>query len=194
MDLSPSSYHGTLEELWDEEEEPEQIEPMIKVVPSAYHQYLHVFSKVKAEKIPPNCACDHHIELNESLPHFNPSLPTIVERNASNYALGAVLSQVSDSGNHPIAFYSRKPIPEELNYDIHDKELLGIALALNRWSVFCLSLSSPFEVLTNHSSMQYFISSNILTLLQAFWSEFLSDFHFLITYLPGCLVTLLDEL
>ncbi|MBW0556720.1 hypothetical protein O181_096435 [Austropuccinia psidii MF-1] len=48
MDLL-SSYHDSLEELWDEEEEPEEIETVMKVVPSAYHQYLYVFSKVKGE-------------------------------------------------------------------------------------------------------------------------------------------------
>ncbi|MBW0472036.1 hypothetical protein O181_011751 [Austropuccinia psidii MF-1] len=67
MDLPPSSYHDSLEELWGEEEEPEEIETLMKVVPSVYHQYLDVFSKVKAEKRPPNCACDHHIELEGSL-------------------------------------------------------------------------------------------------------------------------------
>ncbi|MBW0485755.1 hypothetical protein O181_025470 [Austropuccinia psidii MF-1] len=64
------------------------------------------------------------------LSHFNPSLPTIVETNASDYSLGAVLSQVSNSGRQPIAFYSHKVSPEELNYEIHDKELLGIVWAL----------------------------------------------------------------
>ncbi|MBW0584444.1 hypothetical protein O181_124159 [Austropuccinia psidii MF-1] len=44
------------------------------------------------------------------LSHFNPSLPTIVETDASNYALGAVLSQVSDSGKHSIAFDRRQLI------------------------------------------------------------------------------------
>ncbi|MBW0565537.1 hypothetical protein O181_105252 [Austropuccinia psidii MF-1] len=155
MDFPPSSYHDFLEDLWDEEEEPEEIETMIRVVPSVYHQYLDVFSKVKAEKLPPHRACDHHIELEGSLPpveeclsqfqqlkeaftttqllsHFNPSLPTIVETNASNYALGALLSQISDSGKHPIAFDSRKRIPAELNYEIHDKEPLGIVWALKR--------------------------------------------------------------
>ncbi|MBW0539519.1 hypothetical protein O181_079234, partial [Austropuccinia psidii MF-1] len=104
------------------------------------------------------------------LSDFNPSLPTIVETDASDYALGAVLSQVSDSGKHPIAFDSCKPIPEELNYEIHDKELLGIVWALKRWRAFLLSLSSSFEVLINHSSLQYFISSKFLprpTLLDA---------------------------
>ncbi|MBW0535489.1 hypothetical protein O181_075204, partial [Austropuccinia psidii MF-1] len=65
----------------------------------------------------------------------------------------------SDSGKHPIAFNSRKLIPAELIYEIHDKELLGKVWALKRWRAFLLSLSSPFEVLTDHSSLQYFISS-----------------------------------
>ncbi|MBW0479297.1 hypothetical protein O181_019012 [Austropuccinia psidii MF-1] len=38
--------------------------------------------------------------------HFNPSLPTIVETDSSDYALGAVLSQVSDTGKHKIEFDS----------------------------------------------------------------------------------------
>ncbi|MBW0544475.1 hypothetical protein O181_084190 [Austropuccinia psidii MF-1] len=42
VDLNPSSYHDFLEELWDEKEEPGEIENLIKVVPSAYHHYLDV--------------------------------------------------------------------------------------------------------------------------------------------------------
>ncbi|MBW0479083.1 hypothetical protein O181_018798 [Austropuccinia psidii MF-1] len=68
MDLPPSSYHYCLDKLWDEEEEPEEVETMMKVVPPVYHQYLDVFSKLKAEKIPPHRTCDHHIKLEGSLP------------------------------------------------------------------------------------------------------------------------------
>ncbi|MBW0551658.1 hypothetical protein O181_091373 [Austropuccinia psidii MF-1] len=101
---------------------------------------------------------------------------------------------VSDSGKHPIAFDSRNHIPAELSYEIHDKELLVIVWALKRWRAFLLSLSSPFGVLTDHSSLQYFMSSKVLTQLQARWDEFLSEFHFSITYCPGCLATLPDAL
>ncbi|MBW0573119.1 hypothetical protein O181_112834 [Austropuccinia psidii MF-1] len=128
------------------------------------------------------------------LPHFDPSLPTIVETDASDYALGAALSQVSDSGKNPIAFDSHKRLPAELNYEIHDKELLGIVSALKCWRACLLSVSSSFEVLTNHTSLQYFMSSKILTCRQARWAEFLSEFHFSITYHSGCLATLPDAL
>ncbi|MBW0538465.1 hypothetical protein O181_078180 [Austropuccinia psidii MF-1] len=97
------------------------------------------------------------------LPHFNPSQPTIVETDASDYSLGAVLSQVCDSGEHPIAFDSCKLLPNELTYEFHDKELLGIVWALTHWRAFLLSLSNPFEVLKDHSSLQYFRSSKVLT-------------------------------
>ncbi|MBW0471783.1 hypothetical protein O181_011498 [Austropuccinia psidii MF-1] len=134
---------------------------------------------------------DSYFPLNEeALSQFhdcsNPSLPTIVETNASDYALGAVLSQVSDSGKHPIAFNSLNLIVAKLNYEIHEKELLGIVWA------FLLSLSSPFEILTDHSSLQYFMSSKVLTCCQACPAGFLSEFHFSITYLPGHLIMLVQ--
>ncbi|MBW0559620.1 hypothetical protein O181_099335 [Austropuccinia psidii MF-1] len=68
MNLPASSYHDSLQKLWYEEEDPKEIETMMKVVPSFYHQYGDVFSKVKAEKLLPHCACDHPIDLEGSLP------------------------------------------------------------------------------------------------------------------------------
>ncbi|MBW0559107.1 hypothetical protein O181_098822 [Austropuccinia psidii MF-1] len=112
------------------------------------------------------------------LSHFNPSLPTIV----------------NDSGKHPIAFNSHKLLPAEFNFEINDKELLGIVWALKHWRAFLLSLSNSFEVLTDHSSLQYFMFSKVLTCLQTHWAEFLSEFHFTITYRPGRRATLPDAL
>ncbi|MBW0467762.1 hypothetical protein O181_007477 [Austropuccinia psidii MF-1] len=128
------------------------------------------------------------------LAHLNPSLPTIAETDASDYALGAVLSQLNDSGKHLIAFDSCKLFPDELNYEIHNKELLGIVWALKHWRAFPLSLSNTFEVLTDHSSLQYFMSSEVFTRRQTHWAEFLCEFHFTITYCPGRLATLPDAL
>ncbi|MBW0577452.1 hypothetical protein O181_117167 [Austropuccinia psidii MF-1] len=83
---------------------------------------------------------------------------------------------------------------QELNYEIHEKELLGIVWALKGWRAFLLSLSSPFEVLTDHSYLQHFMSSKVLYLHQSHQAELLSEFHSAITYCPGHLTTLPDAL
>jgi hypothetical protein len=49
---------------------------------------------------------------------------------ASDYVIGARMTQPGLDGKlRPVAFYSRKLIQVELNYDIHDKELLAIVIA-----------------------------------------------------------------
>ncbi|MBW0590668.1 hypothetical protein O181_130383 [Austropuccinia psidii MF-1] len=177
-------------------------------VANFYHRFIKNYSK-KISSLTNFPKKDPHFPLNEEalrqfhnpkevftiapiFSHFDPSLPTIVEPDAADYALVSVLSQISDSGKHPIAFDSCKLLPAELNYEIHDKELLGKVWALKHWRAFLLSLSSSFEVLTNHSSLQYFMSSKILTCCHACWAAFLFEFHFSITYHP--LATLPDAL
>ncbi|MBW0508701.1 hypothetical protein O181_048416 [Austropuccinia psidii MF-1] len=68
MNLPPLSFHASLEEQWDDEEEPKEIVVVFKVVPPAFHHYLDVLSKVKLEKLSPHRACDNHIKLEGLLP------------------------------------------------------------------------------------------------------------------------------
>ncbi|MBW0556053.1 hypothetical protein O181_095768 [Austropuccinia psidii MF-1] len=114
MDLPPSSYHDSLEELWDEEEEPEEIETVMKVVPSAYHQYFDVFSKMKVEKLPPHCACDHHIELEGSLPPVGviyslskQESDTLRDYISENLDKGFIIPSSSSTGE-PVLFVKKK--------------------------------------------------------------------------------------
>jgi hypothetical protein len=68
------------------------------------------------------------------LAHFNPQKEVIVETDASDFALGAVLSQRDNENRlHPVAFHSRKFSPVEINYEIHDKELLAIIDTFKHW-------------------------------------------------------------
>ena len=59
----------------------------------------------------------------------------MVETDASDYAITAILSQISpiDGNLHPLAFYSCGMAPAELNYEIYDKELLAIFDAFQQW-------------------------------------------------------------
>ncbi|MBW0462415.1 hypothetical protein O181_002130 [Austropuccinia psidii MF-1] len=114
MDLPDSSYHDSLEEFWDNEEDPEEIETVMRVVPSAYHQYLDVFSKVKAEKLPPHRACDHHIELEGSLPPVgviyslsNQESDTLRAYISENVEKGFIRPSSSSTGA-PVLFVKKK--------------------------------------------------------------------------------------
>jgi len=62
--------------------------------------------------------------------HFDESCQTRLETDASDIALGAVLSQVcADERWHPVAFHSRKFWQAEINYDVLDKEMGAIVTA-----------------------------------------------------------------
>ncbi|MBW0478228.1 hypothetical protein O181_017943 [Austropuccinia psidii MF-1] len=125
MELPPSSYHDSLEELWDKEEQPEEIETVMKVVPSTYHHYLDVFSKVKAEKLPPHWACDHHIKLEGSLPPVGViySLSNQESDTLKAYMLEnvekAFINQGSSSMGEPVSFVKKKFGGFRLCFDYH---------------------------------------------------------------------------
>ncbi|KAI2657384.1 Transposon Tf2-6 polyprotein [Labeo rohita] len=69
------------------------------------------------------------------LTHPDPDLPFVVEVDASTTGVGAVLSQHHGTPPrlHPCAYFSRKLSPAERNYDIGNRELLAIKLALEEW-------------------------------------------------------------
>ncbi len=65
----------------------------------------------------------------------DPSRQFVVEVNASEVGVGAVLSQhsLADDKMHPCAFFSHRLTPTEHNYDIGNRELLVVKLALEEW-------------------------------------------------------------
>ena len=75
------------------------------------------------------------------LAHFDFMRSTRVETDASDFALGAILSQLcEDNRCHPIAFHSRKFQPAEVNYDVHDKEMTAIVAAFKEWEHLLMSV------------------------------------------------------
>jgi len=68
------------------------------------------------------------------LTHWVPDTQLVVETDASDYALAAILSiMTKDNEIHPVAFHSQTFSTPELNYDVHDKELLAIFEAFKIW-------------------------------------------------------------
>ncbi|GMF78148.1 unnamed protein product [Aspergillus oryzae] len=67
------------------------------------------------------------------LAQHNPAKQTIIKTDASDYAIGARMVQAGpDRKLRPIAFESRKLVQAELNYNIHNKELLAIVSAFKK--------------------------------------------------------------
>jgi hypothetical protein len=89
------------------------------------------------------------------LTHWLPDKQMIIETDASNYALGAILSLQTDSGEiHPVAFHSRTFTPPELNYDTQDKELLAIFEAFRVWRHYLEGSGIPIDVVTDHKNLE----------------------------------------
>jgi hypothetical protein len=63
----------------------------------------------------------------------NPEKPFLVTTDASDIAIGAVISQNNGKGDQPVAFESRKLSPAEQNYPTHEKELLAVIHAIKVW-------------------------------------------------------------
>jgi RNase H-like domain found in reverse transcriptase/Integrase zinc binding domain/Chromo (CHRromatin Organisation MOdifier) domain/Integrase core domain len=120
------------------------------------------------------------------LAHFHPDRPSTLETDASDYAIAAVLSQ-PDANNilHPVAFYSRKLTPAELNYEIHDKEMLAIIVAVKEWRAYLEGASHPFVVCSDHRNLEYFTTTKVLNRRQSRWAELLANYDFKIIYRPG---------
>lgn len=117
----------------------------------------------------------------------DPNLQFVVEVDASEVGVGAVLSQRSstDQKLHPCAFYSRRLIPAERNYDIGNRELLAVKLALEEWRHWLEGAELPFQVWTDHKNLEYIRTARRLTSRQARWSLFFTRFNFVLSYRPG---------
>ena len=86
-----------------------------------------------------------------------------MEADASDYALGACLSQLDDSGKLlPVAYYSKKMSALELNYDIHNKELLAIVAAFQQWRVYLEGSQYQVQVLTDYKNLTQFTTTKVL--------------------------------
>jgi len=66
------------------------------------------------------------------LHHWLPDHQLVVEIDASDYALTAILSIIINDKLHMIAFLSHTFTSTELNHDIHNKELLAIFKAFKK--------------------------------------------------------------
>ncbi|KAL0149607.1 hypothetical protein M9458_055134 [Cirrhinus mrigala] len=104
-------------------------------------------------------------------PDFN--RPFLVQTDASDTGLGAVLSQVTDGEEHPVIYISRKLTKPERNYLAVEKEALAVKWAVLELRYYLLGRS--FTLITDNAPLQWMAKAKETN---ARWFLALQDFHF----------------
>eukprot|EP00731_Ephydatia_muelleri_P026771 Em0018g871a len=108
----------------------------------------------------------------------------IVQTDASDRGVGAVLSQVQEDGQeHPVGYYSRKLLAREQRYSTIEKECLAIKLALDAFKVYLLG--RKFVVQTDHRALEWLekLKENNARLCR--WSLALQPYSFGVEHRTG---------
>jgi len=129
------------------------------------------------------------------LQHYDPNCPALVETDASDFAIAAILSQKFEDGKlHPVSFISRKLSQAELNYDVNDEEMLAIVFSLRKWRYLLQGAEYKTIIYSDHQNLTYFKTAVSLNRRQARWAEELQSYLFDLFYRKGSSIQKADAL
>jgi hypothetical protein len=127
-----------------------------------------------------------------ALPNDDKSFSVVCD--ASKFAIGCALLQDDDDGcERVISYQSRQLRGAEMNYPVHDLELLAMKYALTKFRIHLLG-AKHFKVYTDHASLRTATKSPHLSQRMARWLSFFSEYNFEVLYKPGKLNILADAL
>ena len=107
----------------------------------------------------------------------------VLQTDASQVGLGAVLSAKRGGEELPVAFYSRKLQPRERKYSATELEGLAVMSAVDHFSPYLIT--HPFVVETDHRALVFLNSSHHCNGRLARWAMRLQPYSFQIRYRPG---------
>lgn len=108
--------------------------------------------------------------------------PFILTTDASGYALGAVLSQLQENIERPIAFASRTLNDAETRYATNEKEALAIIWAVNKFKPYLYG--AKFTLVTDHKPLTFIKSSDKNSKILR-WRLDLESFDYEVKYKEG---------
>lgn len=123
-------------------------------------------------------------------PDFNKTFT--VTTDASNYAIGAVLSQNNNNKDLPIAYASRTLNEHEVNYSTTEKELLAIVWTVKYFRPYLYG--RKFKIITDHRPLTWLMSLKDPSSKLVRWKIRLDEYDFDVTYKPGTLNSNADAL
>src|SRR6202453_3483238 len=80
----------------------------------------------------------------------------------------------------------------QLNYPVHEQEMLSIIFTLKRWRVDLMG--TKIEIYTDHRTLENFDEQKDLSRRQSRWMEYLSQYEYKIHYVKGEDNTVADTL
>ncbi|XP_063334795.1 uncharacterized protein si:ch211-282j22.3 isoform X2 [Pelmatolapia mariae] len=107
----------------------------------------------------------------------------ILQTDASERGLGAVLLQGPPGERHPVAFISRKLFPREVRYSTIEKEGLAIKWALDSFRYYLLGREFILE--TDHKALQWIERMKDTNGRITRWYLAIQPFRFTINHIPG---------
>ncbi|UYV65170.1 K02A2.6-like, partial [Cordylochernes scorpioides] len=117
------------------------------------------------------------------LAYPQPGTNFILDTDASNLGIGAVLSQVQDEDERVIEFFSRVLTKAERNYCATRKELLAIVKAVEHFHKYLYGQN--FLIRTDHAALTWLLRMKNPEGQVARWLEKLQQYHFQIKHRPG---------
>ena len=94
----------------------------------------------------------------------------------------------------PVTYLSKSLNPTKRNYDVHDKEMLGIMRCLEAWRHYLEGAKQQFKIWMDHKNLEYFMNAKKLNRRQARWALYLSQFNFILSHKPGATMVKVDSL
>jgi hypothetical protein len=113
------------------------------------------------------------------------NLPFVLQVDASNYGMGAVLTQYQEGEEHPIAYFSRKFTESERKYAIMERECLAMVEGIKHFRAYLFG--QRFTVVTDHKPLEHIDSFKNHNGRVARWRMTLSDYQFDIVARAGTL-------
>ena len=166
---------------------------------SYYRRFVHGFAEVAGPlhaMTRKNCRFSWTAECEESFEKLKKALTSspvlampndegeyILDTDASDTSIGAVLSQRQDGVEKVVAYASRTLSGPEKNYCVTRKELLAVVQYLKQFRVYLMG--KKFKIRTDHAALQWLRKTPLPIGQQARWVEQLEEFMFEIEHRPG---------
>ena len=120
---------------------------------------------------------------------------------ASAYSVGTILLQEGELNPRtqkpmlcPVAYYSNTFMLTKQNYDIYEREFLGVLKALKHFRPHVAAMEIPVTILTDHANLTHWKATRKVNRWVARWFAEIQDYNLIIKHVPGKIHTTPDML